>query len=254
MRAKHDVTLRRTSNANRVPFAAFAAAFVLAGCAVGGAKLTGPGDAPQTPPVAAASVSLTAPTTQLTTATSLPLHAVALDASGDTLSGASFTWSSSNTNVATVSSDGVVSGQQARHRLHNRVERFGHFERCRDDGDRVLRKSRWRRHVSRYSRRDGAVVLARTAADDAGSSRRLRCSGQRPARIRFHVGVEQYLRRNGVEHGTDHGATGRKHEDHRGDGLNIVAGCFGHGHTVARATHQLGSLHRGRNTLVRSRN
>lgn len=113
MRAKHDVTLRRSINANRVPLAAFAVACVVAGCAVGGAKLTGPGDAPQTPPVAAASVSLTAPTTQLATATSLPLHAVALDASGDTLSMTSFTWSSSNPNVATVSSNGVVSGQQA---------------------------------------------------------------------------------------------------------------------------------------------
>jgi uncharacterized protein YjdB len=113
MRANKGVTLRRSTNANRVPLGALVMLCVVAGCAVGGAKLTGPGDAPQTPAVAAASVSLSAPTTQLTTSTSLPLRAVALDASGDTLSGTSFTWSSSNPNVAAVSSDGVVSGQQA---------------------------------------------------------------------------------------------------------------------------------------------
>ena len=119
MRTKN-VTPSRTLHANRVPLDALTALLALsivAACSVGDAHLVGPStptDSTGTPSGAApASVSVSAPTTQLAPSSTLPLHAVALDASGDTLSGTSFTWSSSNPQVAAVSSDGVLTAMQA---------------------------------------------------------------------------------------------------------------------------------------------
>jgi uncharacterized protein YjdB len=59
-------------------------------------------------PVAAITVS--GPSSSVTLHSTLPLYAAAVDAHGNTLSGVTFTWASSNPQVATVSSGGQVSG------------------------------------------------------------------------------------------------------------------------------------------------
>jgi uncharacterized protein YjdB len=120
MRTKPDGALSRTIHANRVPLAALSALLALsivAACSVGDARLVGPptpSDSSRTPsaPIPA-SVSVTAPATQLLQSATMPLRAVALDASGDTVSGASFTWNSSNPQVAAVSGDGILTAMQA---------------------------------------------------------------------------------------------------------------------------------------------
>ena len=103
-----------TSNANRVPLAAIIALFVVTGCAVGGARIVGP-DSPDATgsPAGLGSVSrivVSAPTTQVAAAASLPLRAVALDAAGDTVTESGFAWTSSDPSVATVDAVGMVTG------------------------------------------------------------------------------------------------------------------------------------------------
>ena len=104
------------THANRVPPAAVAVLLLLGGCAVGGAKIVGPSDAatPGTPgqpgtPTALSEIVLTSPASQVAALASLPLHATALDAAGDTLS-AVFAWNSSDPSVATVDGTGLVTG------------------------------------------------------------------------------------------------------------------------------------------------
>jgi uncharacterized protein YjdB len=61
-------------------------------------------------PGAVARIVVTASAAQVTAYATLALRAVALDAAGDTLSGTTFSWSSSNSSVASVSGSGVVTG------------------------------------------------------------------------------------------------------------------------------------------------
>ena len=60
-----------------------------------------------------ASVQITAPTTSITTGNTLQLGATVKDSAGQTMTGASVSWSSGNTSVATVSSSGMVTGVAA---------------------------------------------------------------------------------------------------------------------------------------------
>ncbi|MCC6316271.1 MAG: Ig-like domain-containing protein [Gemmatimonadaceae bacterium] len=60
-----------------------------------------------------ASIAVTPPSLTLSVGVSAPLAAVALGAAGDTLPGRTFSWSSSATAIATVSTDGLVTGVAA---------------------------------------------------------------------------------------------------------------------------------------------
>ena len=80
---------------------------VVTGC--GGSDSTGPsGDSPPPAPNVASVVVTPAATTFATLGETVQLSASASDASGNTISGETFTWSSSSTSVATVSSSGLV--------------------------------------------------------------------------------------------------------------------------------------------------
>jgi uncharacterized protein YjdB len=68
---------------------------------------------PPPPPAPVASVSVAPATSSLTVGGSVQLSATTRDASGNTLTGRSITWSSSNTGVATVSSSGVATAVSA---------------------------------------------------------------------------------------------------------------------------------------------
>jgi hypothetical protein len=108
MRTKQRVTLGRTIHANRVVPGAVTALLALsiaAACGSGDARLVGPAT-----PSAPASVSVSTTATQLASSSTLVMHAVALDASGDTVPGMSFTWNSTNPEVAAVSADGTLTG------------------------------------------------------------------------------------------------------------------------------------------------
>jgi uncharacterized protein YjdB len=59
---------------------------------------------------APARIIVTAGAAQLAAFATLPLHAVALDVAGDTLTGMTFSWSASNPSVATVDASGRVTG------------------------------------------------------------------------------------------------------------------------------------------------
>ena len=116
MKTRSSSNVTPFTHANRVPLATLAALLLLGGCAVGGAKIVGPSDAatPGTPgqpgtPTALAEIVLTSPASQVAALASLPLHATALDAAGDTLS-AVFSWNSSDPSVATVDATGLVTG------------------------------------------------------------------------------------------------------------------------------------------------
>ena len=64
-------------------------------------------------PVMVASVTVTAPSKKLEKGSSMQLAATALDAKGNPVPHQSFSWSSSNTNTATVSASGVVTGKKS---------------------------------------------------------------------------------------------------------------------------------------------
>ncbi|MBW8768614.1 MAG: Ig-like domain-containing protein [Gemmatimonadetes bacterium] len=68
------------------------------------------------PPAAAgatvASVRVSAPSKKVKVGNTMQLTATAIDSRGNTVPNQSFTWSSSNTNVATVSASGVASGKR----------------------------------------------------------------------------------------------------------------------------------------------
>ena len=74
--------------------------------ACGGEESTGPGGEQQPPSVA--SVAVTPSTAFLLLGETVQLTASASDASGNSISGKTFTWSSSDANAATVSASGVV--------------------------------------------------------------------------------------------------------------------------------------------------
>lgn len=88
-----------------------AAALLLAGCGGGG---DGGGGTTNPPPAATLdNVQVTPATANLAAGASTTLTATGRDASGATLAGTTFTYSSSNTSVATVSQGGVVLGISA---------------------------------------------------------------------------------------------------------------------------------------------
>jgi uncharacterized protein YjdB len=64
--------------------------------------------APATPVVA--SITVSAPTSSVTVRGSLSANATALDSHGNTVSGTTFTWATSDASVATVSATGIVTG------------------------------------------------------------------------------------------------------------------------------------------------
>jgi uncharacterized protein YjdB len=71
------------------------------------------GDSPGSgTPVAVASVRVAAPSKSLEVGSTMQLTATALDAKGSAVPDQSFVWSSSNTDKATVSSNGVVAGKK----------------------------------------------------------------------------------------------------------------------------------------------
>jgi uncharacterized protein YjdB len=72
-----------------------------------GAGNSGGGD-----PVAVATVRVTAPSEKVKVGSTMQLTAVALDNKGNVISHQSFVWSSSNTNTATVSASGLVTGKR----------------------------------------------------------------------------------------------------------------------------------------------
>src|SRR5437899_875957 len=81
--------------------------------ACGGGDSGGTSTQPNNPtPVVVATVSVTGATT-LDVGKTTQLSASARDASGSTIAGKTFTWSSSNDAVASVASDGTVSGKSA---------------------------------------------------------------------------------------------------------------------------------------------
>ncbi len=83
-------------------------AVTLAAC--GGEKATGPAGTTAPPPKAVASVQVTPSTHTLTAlGATQQFQAVAKDADGTTVSGKTFTWASSETNVATIdASSGIA--------------------------------------------------------------------------------------------------------------------------------------------------
>jgi hypothetical protein len=90
-----------------------AAVLVLLLVACGGAESTQPaGDDGGTHPAAVASVSITGPAS-VGIGSTVKLSAAALDATGGTISGKTFAWTSSNDAVAGVATDGTVSGRTA---------------------------------------------------------------------------------------------------------------------------------------------
>ena len=110
MRTKQRITLGRTIHANRVSRGAVIALLALsiaAACGSGNTRLVGP-----SMPAAPASVSVTTTATRLASSSTLSMHAVALDASGDTIPGTSFVWNSTNPQVAAVSANGTLTGAQ----------------------------------------------------------------------------------------------------------------------------------------------
>jgi uncharacterized protein YjdB len=64
-------------------------------------------------PGAAATVTVTAPSNRVNRGSTLQLTATAQDSQGNTIANQNFLWSSSNTNTATVSATGVVSGKRS---------------------------------------------------------------------------------------------------------------------------------------------
>jgi alpha-L-fucosidase 2 len=62
---------------------------------------------------AVASVTVTAPSKKVKAGSTMQLAATAVDANGNSMPHQSFFWSSSNTNIATVSASGVVTGKRA---------------------------------------------------------------------------------------------------------------------------------------------
>lgn len=64
-------------------------------------------------PGAVATVTITAPSTKLEEGSAMQLTATAKDNHGNSVPGQSFVWSSSNTDKATVSATGVVTGKQS---------------------------------------------------------------------------------------------------------------------------------------------
>jgi uncharacterized protein YjdB len=72
-----------------------------------GAGNSGGGD-----PVVLAAVRITAPSEKVKVGSTMQLTAVALDNKGNVISHQSFIWSSSNTNTATVSESGLVTGKR----------------------------------------------------------------------------------------------------------------------------------------------
>src|SRR3954447_25601375 len=62
------------------------------------------------PPNPVATVTVTGPSTAVQIGQTLQLTATAKDAAGATVSGATFTWSSADQNIATVTTDGLVTG------------------------------------------------------------------------------------------------------------------------------------------------
>ncbi len=80
---------------------------LITGCG-GGSDSTGPGDDPPPAPTVASVVVTPATATFATLGETVRLSASARDASGNTVSGKTFTWSSSSASAATVSSSGLV--------------------------------------------------------------------------------------------------------------------------------------------------
>ncbi len=99
------MTIAATSSTLSGKIAALLALSVSAACGSGDARLVGP-----VTHAAPASVSVTTIQTQMTASSTLVMRAVALDAAGDTVPGASFTWNSTNPQVAAVSADGTLTG------------------------------------------------------------------------------------------------------------------------------------------------
>ena len=64
-------------------------------------------------PGAASSVAVTAPSKKLKPGSTMQLSAIATDSKGNVIPNQSFFWSSSNTNTATVSGSGVVTGKRS---------------------------------------------------------------------------------------------------------------------------------------------
>ncbi len=80
---------------------------ITAACGSGDTQLVGPST-----PAVPARVSVTTTATQLASSSTLSMHAVAFDASGDIVLGTSFTWNSTNPQVAAVSADGTLTAVQ----------------------------------------------------------------------------------------------------------------------------------------------
>ena len=64
-------------------------------------------------PSEVASVSVTAPSSKVKPGSTMQLTATATDANGNAVPNQSFIWSSSNTNIATVSASGLVTGKRS---------------------------------------------------------------------------------------------------------------------------------------------
>jgi glucose/arabinose dehydrogenase len=92
-------SLRRTV-AGVGPLLALAPAFLSSGCDDGGGDIQEPGPVAQ--------VVVTAPASTIEIGKSMALTVVALDAAGDTLGGHTFSWTTADPTVATVSESGVI--------------------------------------------------------------------------------------------------------------------------------------------------
>lgn len=82
---------------------------LVASCSKG--AVTGPGGGGGVPGASIASIKVTPSTFEGWSEDTVRLHATALDESGDPISGVSFQWASSDTSVATVDQDGLVTFQ-----------------------------------------------------------------------------------------------------------------------------------------------
>jgi hypothetical protein len=95
----------------RAPFLAIPLVILAAAC--GGSDSSGPSTQPNNPtPAVVATVSVTG-ASSIDVGKTIQLSASARDASGATIAGKTFAWSSSNDAVASVASDGTVSGKSA---------------------------------------------------------------------------------------------------------------------------------------------
>ena len=110
-------TVTWTTSASGV--AIVSASGLVTGISAGGATITATSEGVSgtstvtVTPVPVATVTVTPPTPSVSVGSSVQLSAVARDASGNVLTGRSFTWSSNNTGVATVNGSGLVNAAAA---------------------------------------------------------------------------------------------------------------------------------------------